>query len=113
MIGVVCDWYGGSGGVIYKQLVCVCCAQVLGTYLKELDDLEGRYQLAMEVRLYVAALDCLVALKDKDRVNSFIGSVPPQKHYEIRAKVNQILANTVSLSIRECGSKPLYQGVWQ
>lgn len=65
-------------------------------YLNEIDDSEDRYTLAMEVGLYVAALDALIVLKDRDRVSNFINSVPPVKHYEIRSKIDQALGNSVS-----------------
>lgn len=65
-------------------------------YLEEVDDLEARYQLAMEVGVYDTALDCLKGLKDRERVRSFINLVPPTKHYEYRGKIERILANSVS-----------------
>ena len=65
-------------------------------YLKEIDDLEARYSLAVEVGLYVAALDALVELRDRERVKNFINSVPPKLHYEIRGKIERALDNSVS-----------------
>ena len=70
--------------------------QILIGYLNEIDDLEERYCLAMEVGLYVAALDTLVATRDRERVANFINSVPPKCHYEIRGKIDQALRNSVS-----------------
>lgn len=74
------------------------CPQVLGQYLAELDDLEVRYQLAMEVGMYDTALECLKGLRDRERVKSFINFVPILKHYEFRGKVDALLANSVSTS---------------
>lgn len=71
-------------------------AKVLVTYLEEIDDLEERYQLAMEVLMYDAALECLKLLKDRERVETFINFIPPIKHYEFRKKIEQLLANSVS-----------------
>ena len=56
-----------------------------------------RYQLAMEVGTYDAALDCLKALKDRERVRGFINHIPPIKHQEFRRKIEQLLANSVSV----------------
>ena len=66
-------------------------------YLEEIDDLEVRYQLAMEVATYDAALDTLKALKDRERVRTFINHLPPNKHFEFRKKIDHLLANSVSL----------------
>lgn len=65
-------------------------------YLDEVEDIELRYQLAMETELYEPALECLKALRDKERVKAFINYVPPNKHYEYRAKIDQLLSNSVS-----------------
>ena len=85
---------------VANAMVClawVCgCVQVLGQYLAELDDPEVRYQLAMEVGMYDIALECLKVLRDRERVKTFINFVPINKHYEFRAKVDSLLANSVS-----------------
>lgn len=67
---------------------------VLVQYLEEVDDLEVRYQLAIEVGTYDMALECLKALKDRERVRTFVNSVPVNKHYEFRPKVDALLANS-------------------
>ena len=65
-------------------------------YLEEVDDLEVRYQLAMEVGTYDAALDTLKALKDGERVRALINHIPTNKHSEFRRKIEQLLSNSVS-----------------
>ncbi len=69
--------------------------------MNEIDDLEDRYSLAMEVGLYSAGLETLICLKDRERVGNFINSVPLQKHYEIRERINQVLMNSV-INYEEC-----------
>lgn len=69
---------------------------MLKQYLEEVDDLEVRYQLAMEVCMYDAALDTLKALKDGERVRGFLNYLPPVKHHEYKAKIDQLLSNSVS-----------------
>ncbi len=71
---------------------------MLRQYLEEVDDLDLRYQLAMEVGMYDLALETLRTLKDGERVRAFINYLPPVKHPEFRRKVDQLLSNSVSPS---------------
>jgi len=82
--------------VLCRALKTISNSQVLTGYLKEIDDLETRYSLAVEVGLYAAALEALVDQRDRERVKNFINSVPPVLHYEMRKKIEHALENTVS-----------------
>lgn len=70
--------------------------QILKQYLLEIDDLELRYELAMDINLFDTALECLKGLRDRERVRGLINHIPPNKHYEYRGKIEQALANSVS-----------------
>lgn len=71
--------------------------QVLVQYLEELDDLELRYELAMEVELFDCALETLKLLRDKERVREIINFIPPSKHYEFKQKIDRLVTNSVSV----------------
>lgn len=73
--------------------------QVLVQYLQELDDLEVCYELAMDICLYDHALECLKGLRDRERVRGLINHIPPNKHFEYRRKIEQVLANSVSVTL--------------
>lgn len=85
---------------ILLSLCVYVCFQVLVQYLEEVDDLEIRYQLALEVNTYDTALECLKGLKDRERVRAFINCVPVNKQYEYRPKIDRILSNSVSNVLR-------------
>ena len=53
----------------------------------------------MEVDMYDTALDTLKLLKDRERVRNLINSIPINKHYEFRKKIDQMLSNSVSIGI--------------
>lgn len=67
---------------------------VLVQYLEEIDDVEVRYQLAMEVSMYDTALECLKLLKDRERLKALINHIPINKHREFRPKIDAVLANS-------------------
>ena len=79
--------------------------QVLIKYLHELDDLEMRCELAMDIGLYDTALETLKALKDRERIKGLINYIPPNKHFEYRGKIEQVLANSVSALYRRTSDK--------
>ena len=70
--------------------------QILTKYLTEVDDIELRLQLATEVGVFDVGLDCLKALKDKEKLRSYINCIPTNKHWDYRPKIDALLANSVS-----------------
>ncbi len=74
--------------------------QVLKKYLSEVDDLELRLQLATEVGVFDMGLDCLKALKDRERLRIYINLIPTNKHWDYRPKIDALLANSVSALLK-------------
>ena len=61
-----------------------------------MDDIELRLQLATEVGVFHVGIDCLKALKDKERLRNYINCIPANKQWDYRRKIDDLLANSVS-----------------